>query len=198
MKTKITNLILFILTWNLTFGQLEYGIKAGVHLNASGNITEATSDLSSLASIEDNMTGYFIGSYVSLDLIFLYLRPELHFSYLNKNFDSLSLSQSRLEAPVSVGFKLLPVLSAFVGPSFQYNFEPNIEGVSFTSIEQNASIGIHMGLRAHLGPINADVRFDRGISPNELSLIEQNGIPISGRIDTRSNVWSLGLSYRFN
>ncbi len=198
MKTKITILILFILTWNLTFGQLEYGIKAGVHLNASGNITEATSDLSSLTSIEENMTGYFIGSYVSLDLIFLYLRPELHFSYLNKDFDSLSLSQSRLEAPISVGFKLLPVLSAFVGPTLQYNFEPNIEEVTFTSIEQNASIGIHMGLRVHLGPINTDVRFDRGINPNELSLIEQNGIPISGRIDTRSNVWSLGLSYRFN
>ena len=88
--------------------------------------------------------------------------------------------------------------SVFAGPTLQYNFDPNIEEVTFTSIEQNASIGVHMGLRAHLGPINADVRFDRGISPNELSLIEQNGIPISGRIDTRSNVWSLGLSYRFN
>ena len=57
-------------------------------------------------------------------------------------------------------------------------------------------MGIHFGLRAHLGPLNADLRFDRGINENELSLLEQNGVPISGRIDTRSNVWSIGLSYK--
>ena len=69
--------------------------------------------------------------------------------------------------------------------------------MTFTAIEQNTSIGLHLGVRAHLGPLNADVRFDRGINPNELTLLEQNGIPISGRVDTRSNTWSLGLSYRF-
>ena len=47
-------------------------------------------------------------------------------------------------------------------------------------------MGIHFGLRAHLGPLNADLRFDHGINENELSLLEQNGVPISGRIDTRS------------
>ena len=66
--------------------------------------------------------------------------------------DSLSLSQSRLEAPISLGFKLLPFLSVFSGPTLQYNFEPNIEDVTFSNIEKNISIGIHMGLRVHLGP----------------------------------------------
>ncbi len=194
-KTALFLSLLFF--FNLTFAQFEYGVKAGIHLSASGSITDATSDLASLGEIEENMTGYFIGSYVSLDLAFLYLRPELQFSYLNTNFDSLSLTQSRLEAPVSLGFKVLPILSVFAGPTLQYNFEPSIEDVTFTAIEQNTSIGLHLGVRAHLGPLNADVRFDRGINPNELTLLEQNGIPISGRVDTRSNTWSLGLSYRF-
>ena len=36
-----------------------------------------------------------------------------------------------------------------------------------------------------------------GITPNELVLIEQRGIPISGNVDTRDRLWSLGLSYKF-
>ena len=106
------------------------------------------------------------------------------------------MSQSKLEAPVSLGFKLLPIISVFSGPTLQYNFEPEIENFSLSAIEQKTSLGIHFGLRAHLGPLNADLRFDRGINENELSLLEQSGVPISGRIDTRSNVWSIGLSYK--
>ena len=190
--------IIFTLIFSaFAFGQFEFGAKAGINVSASGDITGLNSDFSSVTNIKENMTGYFIGSYVSLDVLFLYLRPEIQFSYLNTNFDSLSLSQSRLEAPISLGFKLLPFLSVFSGPTLQYNFEPNIEDVTFSNIEKNTSIGIHMGLRVHLGLLNADIRFDRGITPNELVLIEQRGIPISGNVDTRDRLWSLGLSYKF-
>ena len=196
MKSIIVLILFIFIIPFKTLGQLNYGLKAGVNLNASGDITSASSDLSSLALINENKNGYFFGGYVSFKLIFLYIRPELQFSYLNSTFESISLSQSRLEAPISLGFKLLPVVSIFSGPTLQYSFEPKIEDFSFTNIEQNTSLGIHFGLRAHLGPINADVRFDRGINENELMLLEQNGIPVSGRIDTRSNVWSIGLSYK--
>ena len=190
--------IIFTLIFSaFAFGQFEFGAKAGINVSASGDITGLNSDFSSVTNIKENMTGYFIGSYVSLDVLFLYLRPEIQFSYLNTNFDSLSLSQSRLEAPISLGFKILPFLSVFSGPTLQYNFEPNIEDVTFSNIEKNTSIGIHMGLRVHLGSLNADIRFDRGITPNELVLIEQRGIPISGNVDTRDRLWSLGLSYKF-
>ena len=194
---KKISIIFTLIISTFAFGQFEFGAKAGINVSASGDITGLNSDFSSVTNIKENMTGYFIGSYVSLDVLFLYLRPEIQFSYLNTNFDSLSLSQSRLEAPISLGFKLLPFLSVFSGPTLQYNFEPNIEDVTFSNIEKNTSIGIHMGLRVHLGLLNADIRFDRGITPNELILIEQRGIPISGNVDTRDRLWSLGLSYKF-
>lgn len=193
---KIITLSCFFFSF-LTYGQLKYGAKAGVMLNASGSIMNAASDLSSIETINENTIGYFIGGFASIDLLFLYVRPELQFSYLDKNFDSLSLSQSRLEAPISVGYKLLPILSVFGGPTLRYNFEPEIENVSISSIEDQTTLGLHIGVRAHLGPLNADIRFDRGLNPNEVSLLENNGIPTSGRIDTRVSVWSLGLSYSF-
>ena len=197
MSFKFCTLLFILFFTTISFGQFEYGVKGGININYSGKITNAHSDLTSLENITENMKGYFIGSYLSIDLFFLYLRPEVQFTYLNKNFRSLSLSQSRIEAPISVGYKFLPILSCFMGPTFQYNYEPKIENISLSEMEKNASVGIHIGVRIHLGPINADARFDRGISPNELNFLEQNGVPISGKIDNRSELWSLGISYRF-
>ena len=197
MSLKKILLLASLLFSFLTYGQFKYGAKAGVLMNASGSITNAPEDLSSIENVKENTIGYFIGSFASVDLLLFYIRPELQFSYLNKNFDGLSLSQSRLEAPISLGYKFLPVLSAFGGPSFRYNFEPKIENVSISSIEDQTTLGLHLGVRLHLGPLNADVRFDRGLNPNEIDLLENNGIPTTGKIDTRVSVWSLGLSYNF-
>ena len=112
MKLIISTFLIFLISFK-SFCQLNYGIKAGISLNASGDITGASSDLSSLALINENKNGYFFGGYASLNLFFLYLRPELQFSYLNSTFESISLSQSKLEAPISLGLKLLPVISFF-------------------------------------------------------------------------------------
>jgi hypothetical protein len=45
-KTALFLSLLFF--FNLTFAQFEYGVKAGIHLSASGSITDATTDLASL------------------------------------------------------------------------------------------------------------------------------------------------------
>ena len=134
---KKISIIFTLIISAFAFGQFEFGAKAGINVSASGDITGLNSDFSYVTNIKENMTGYFIGSYISLDVLFLYLRPEIQFSYLNTNFDSLSLSQSLFEAPISLGFKLLPFLSVFSGPTLQYNFEPNIEDVTFSNIEKN-------------------------------------------------------------
>ena len=47
----------------------------------------------------------------------LYLRPELHYSEFK---DNLKVTQSRIEAPISLGLKILPILSGFAGPTLRY------------------------------------------------------------------------------
>ncbi|MFL2601104.1 MAG: hypothetical protein ACJ0PU_03110, partial [Flavobacteriaceae bacterium] len=86
--------------------------------------------------------------------------------------------------------------SAFGGPNLQYNFNPKTDEIIISEIQQNADLGIHLGIRLHLGPLNADIRYDRGLNPNELSLLEKNNIPINGTVDLQSNIWSIGISYK--
>ena len=133
-----------ILTSTVSFAQLEYGIKGGINISASGQIKNAVIDLTSAENLKENLTGYFIGGYASLKLLFLYIRPEFQFSLLNRNFNSLKLNQSRLEIPVSLGYKFIPILSAFGGPNFQYNFNPKIDEVSLSEIQQNSDLGLHV------------------------------------------------------
>jgi len=185
-----------ILTSTVSFAQLEYGIKGGINITASGQIENAIIDLTSAENLKENLTGYFIGGYASLKLLFLYIRPEFQFSLLNRNFNSLKLNQSRLEIPVSLGYKFIPILSAFGGPNFQYNFNPKIDEVSLSEIQKNSDLGLHVGIRLHLGPLNTDIRYDRGLNSNELSLLEKNNIPTFGTVDLQSNIWSIGFSYK--
>ena len=196
MYTKIIIFFFLFLFSNFIYSQFDYGIKAGFQTNSSGDFENTTNEITSLNYLKKNTSGYFLGTYVSLDLAFFYFRPEIQFSYLNQNFESFTLSQSRLEAPLSLGFKLLPLVSTFAGPTFHLNFNPKIENISLSSLEKETSIGIHLGIRLHLGRINADIRYDRGLNANESTLLEQNGLNIFEKIDLRPNIWSLGLSYR--
>jgi len=185
-----------ILTSTISFAQLEYGIKGGINVTASGQIENAFIDLTSSENLKENLTGYFIGGYASLKLLFLYIRPEFQFSLQNRNFNSLKLNQSKLEIPFSLGYKFIPILSVFGGPNFQYNFNPKIDRVNLSEIQNNTDLGLHLGIRLHLGPLNADIRYDRGLKSNELSLLEKNNIPIVGTVDLQSNIWSIGFSYK--
>ena len=187
---------LIILTSTVGFSQFEYGIKGGINITAPGQIKDAIIDLSSNDNINENLTGYFFGGYSSLKLFFFYIRPEFQLSLQNRIFNSLKLNQSKLEIPVSLGYKLIPILSAFGGPNFQYNFNPKINEVSLSEIQQNTDLGLHVGIRLHLGPLNADIRYDRGLNSNEISLLEKNNIPIVGNVDLQSNIWSIGFSYK--
>jgi hypothetical protein len=126
----------------------------------------------------------------------LYVRPELHFTKYNTNFDNITVGQSRIEAPVSLGFKLLPVLSGFAGPTFRYQLAGDASDYSIDNVTNNATLGIHFGVRAHFGKLGVDVRYDRGITEEESTILSSNNLNV-GTIDNRPNLLSLGISYAF-
>jgi len=128
-------------------------------------------------------------------LLKLYVRPELHFSKFGITFDNITVGQSRLELPVSLGIKFLPILSAFGGLSYRLDLG-NTGDFSLESISGDSSAGIHFGVRIHLGKFGIDARIERGISENEANLLSNNNINI-GKIDNRSTQASLGISLAF-
>lgn len=190
-------LILFtVLFAQLTFSQFSYGIKAGLNYDSLGELTntELATNLQANAK-----TGFHVGLYSNINLLLFYLRPELQFSKSESSFgDDGSISLHKIEAPVLVGYKILGPLSVFVGPSFQYILSEETSNLSLGEIEKNFTVGLQVGTRFKLGRLGIGVRFERGFTDNEVTLLGANNIDVNGRIDTRAKQWVLSASYKLD
>ena len=99
------------------------------------------------------------------------------------------MGQSRLEAPVSLGLKLLPILSAFAGPSYRYNlgtqeiFTETLTSESTWPSPRGTDSSRKFGI---------DARIERGLSENEAQLLSANNVNI-GTVDNRATQASLGF-----
>ena len=170
---------------------IKFGVKAGVNLNTSGDIDEIISSNSSLADIDGNRNGFNVGIYSEIKLLMLYLRPELHYSEFK---DNLKVTQSRIEAPISLGLKVLPILSGFAGPTLRYEMTSDDK---LPTGPEDLTVGIHFGARLHLGKLGLDVRYDQGLSEDILKAAGVGSSSIPVELDNSPGLISLGLSYAF-
>ena len=86
----------------------------------------------------------------------------------------------------------------FAGPSIQFVLgnDFDIKQVALTDLEKNTTIGFQFGAGLNLGRLGLDVRFERGLSPNQISLINNNITSVSESfIDTRPTQVIFALSY---
>ena len=171
---------------------IKFGVKAGLNLNTSGDIYEIISSNPSLPDLDldGNLNGFNVGIYSEIKLLMLYLRPELNYT---KFKDNLKMTQSRIEAPISLGLKVLPILSGFAGPTLRY--ERKTDDLFPTGTEY-LTVGIHFGARLHLGKLGLDVRYDQGVS-EEMLFGGEGSTSIPATLDNSPGLVSLGLSYAF-
>ncbi|MDA8871275.1 hypothetical protein N9V25_01955 [Flavobacteriaceae bacterium] len=196
MKNYLYVLLMSFALTTIQSQGLEYGLKAGLNLNSSGDITNILDEYSSIGQTKEAINGFNFGVFLQLKLAMLYLRPEIHFSKFETSYDALTVGKSRLEAPVSVGFKFLPFLSAFAGPTYRYGLSGKNDDYTIESLKGESTLGLHLGARLHLGKLGIDARIERGISENEVKLLSDRNVNI-GTIDQRTTVLSVGLSYAF-
>lgn len=174
----------------------DIGWKAGLNFNSSGKIKNLTDEFKNVQDAKNAIIGFNVGLYTKIKLPFLYLSPEVYYSKFYTSYETLTVGKSRLEAPVSVGFKLLPVLSVFGGPTYRYDLNTKHQEYTVEHLKGNSTLGIHFGSRLHLGKFGIDVRIEKGISENESHILNANNINI-GTIDNRQANASLGISYSF-
>jgi len=106
---------------------------------------------------------------------------------------------SKLDIPLLVGGKVIGPLHVFGGPAFQYILDTEFDGISIDSVENDFTVGLHLGVGVTLGGIGIDLRYERGFSENEARFINTNitSVPQS-RLDTRPDQLILSLSINLN
>ena len=192
MKKIIIVLLLAGFTKVYAQEPVKFGVKAGLNLNTSGDIYEIISSNPSLPDLDldGNLNGFNVGIYSEIKLLMLYLRPELNYT---KFKDNLKMTQSRIEAPISLGLKVLPILSGFAGPTLRYEMKKDD---LFQTSTKDLTVGIHFGARLHLGKLGLDVRYDQGVS-EEMLFGGVGSTSIPATFDNSPGLVSLGLSYAF-
>lgn len=192
--TQFTFVLLFLLCFTPLFAQLSFGVKGGVNYDSFGELN--STDLSIENFQSDAKTGFHIGVYGNLDLLTFYLRPELQFSQSVSQFnDNETIALNKLEAPVLLGYKILGPLSVFAGPSFQYILNEKGTDVSLGELKENFTVGLQLGTRLKLGRFGLGIRFERGFTDNEVIILGNNDVDITGRVDTRAKQWIISASY---
>lgn len=202
MKTleKINNAlkqksILFILVFGIGTILIQaqsgsgFGIKGGLNYNGNGDYFES---ITANAENPDRNIGYHVGIFGKIGNS-IYAKPELVYTSTKSSYSSDEFSLKKIDIPVLVGVKILGPLSVFGGPSFQYILNSKFEGVSIDDIDSKSSMGINFGIGLNLDKVGIDLRYERGLSDNEASFLNNNNIDTS-RIETRPSQLIVSLS----
>jgi len=178
-----------------------FGLKAGLNYNQNGDlIGSVTNAGGDILEGSEGRAGFHVGVFGKIDLLKLYIRPELFFTQTKSSYDlngeENDLDISKLDLPVLVGFKVIGPLHVFAGPAFQYILNNDLGDLELSDVENDFSVGVHLGIGVSLGRLGLDVRYERGFSDNEAIFIGNNITDISGRVDSRPEQIIFSVSVR--
>lgn len=190
-------IFLILFTQNL-IAQLEFGVKLGASFPSDTKLLTILQENNRIETLENRVSGLQLGVYGQFELSSIFVRPELHYSNTQLKFKNFNYSQGMLEMPVSVGLKLLPIVSIYLGPTAQYRLSEKIKDLAFfDEVKKESTITFHFGTRIHLGNLGIGLRYERPFSNNEIKVIENNlALPL-GTFDNRPKQILLDLSFRF-
>ena len=195
MKKSLLAVVLAVIC-TTTFAQSDsgFGIKAGLNYNGNGDYLE-----SALAAAEDpdRNVGFHFGVFYKLGGGKIFVKPELVYTKTKSDYSDGDFDLSKIDLPALVGIKIIGPLHLFAGPDFQYILNTEFDGIDIDDIENDFTVGMHIGVGVNLGRIGADIRYERGLSDNEATFINTNisSLPES-RIDTRPDQVILSVSVK--
>ncbi|TPN85326.1 porin family protein [Aquimarina algicola] len=173
--------------------KLALGVKAGLNYGDNGEIEIA--DVSRISA--DDRVGYHVGLFLRGKLTDnLYLKPELQYTVNNSTYEvngqDLDYNVKKLDLPILLGVNLIGPVHVFGGPALQYIVENDLDDVRLRDVKNDFTVGLQFGAGLQLGRINADIRYERGLSKNRAESIDEDI-----RVDSRPNQFILSLGVDF-
>ncbi len=193
--------ILLALSISLIYAQdddkFSFGFTAGFNYNSNGEyVTNGGFTGISEQFKSKKKTGYHGGIYLEYNFNSMYVRPEVLYTKDKSAYDEIVFDQTKIKVPVMVGFDIFKGISIFVGPSFQYVLENELEGfdVNEIDLEQDLAVNFQAGLALKLfGQVRLDIRYEKGLSDNILT-IRQDTNGILNTLNTKPEQIVLSLS----
>ena len=167
-----------------------FGIKGGLNYGGTGDYFESTEQ--AYKDPKGNV-GYHLGIFGQVGQK-VYLRPELIYTKTKSDYENNSLDMSKLDLPVLLGINVIGPLKVFAGPAFQYILDTDYDGITIGDVENDFTVGLNIGAGLSFGNFGIDLRYERGFSNNEITVVE--GAFSNDRIDTRPDQLILSASLK--
>ena len=179
--------------------KLSFGITAGLNYNSNGEyVTEGTGTAIVEQFKSEKKTGYHGGIYIQYRFNGMYFRPEVLYTKTKSVYASTDFDQTKVEAPLLIGFDIIKPVSIFIGPSFQYVLLNEFEDVDVDNIDVQSDLAVNFqaGLAIQLhSQIRVDIRYEKGVSNNILK-IKNDTDAVIGSLDTKPEQIILSVSLR--
>lgn len=207
IKTILTAVFMAFTAIGFSQGYSGVGIKAGLNYSQNGDLkSDVNGAVDDILSGASQKTGYHIGIYKKIDLPMVYLRPEIILTSTSSEYNientAAIFERSKIDLPIMVGYKLLGPLHVFAGPAFQYvlkdTFNDGLQDFELSDLDKNITLGMQLGVGFNLNKIGIDIRLERGLTPNELHLVNTKITDVNDRIDSRPRQLIFSLSYNLN
>lgn len=206
MKKVFVTLLTLTLCSTLSFAQkIDWGAKAGLNYNFGGDLSEIISEVGNTAENvlagADSKAGFHLGLWTKVDVLGIYVRPELIYTQLNNSYNNTTegvdtdFKTNKIDIPILIGAKVAGPLHVFAGPSFQYITNSDFSQNEFQNVStKDFTVGLQIGTGVELGRLGIDVRWEKGFSNDA----DGQFVDTDFRVDNRPNQIIFGLSYRFN
>ena len=192
-KTIFTAMLAFVSCVAFAQNNSGFGIKGGINYGANGDYFDSAEQA---YKNPDSNVGYHLGIFGKIGDR-LYFRPELIYTKTKSDYENNSLDMSKIDAPLLLGINIIGPLNVFAGPSLQYILDADYSGVTFGDVQNDFTVGLNIGAGLSIGNFGIDLRYERGFTENEVTVIDANrGSFIGDRIDTRPDQLILSLSIK--
>lgn len=187
---KITLTLLVLLTISVSsFAQSNsgWGIKGGLNYNSNGKYFK---DAELVLSDPLNNWGYNLGLFGKLEVGPLFIRPELVYTQLNSEINSVQFRTERLDVPVLVGLNILgPVVSVFAGPALHYTIEDDLKSFGYDKY----NMGYQFGIGLNFNRLGLDLRYERELNDQNINIDNV----FTGEGDFKYQQITLNMSIKF-
>ncbi|UZD22518.1 PorT family protein [Algoriphagus halophytocola] len=190
------NLLIILFVFGLTiqaFAQHKgsgFGLKAGANYNTSGKYFQ---DAGAIWEEPGGSVGYQFGAFYKFASYDIFLRPELLYTHNKFETGMGEVSYDRLDAPVMVGLHMFKIFSLVGGPSFHYALKERFPEALGVDSGSKVDFGYQFGLGINIGPAGLDLRYERVLNDQKITLDE-----VLKRKDSfKSEQVILALSFQF-
>ncbi len=198
-KPLILVLLLFLCSFAYT-QEYGVGIKGGLNYYTIGDIvtvgSNAQGPVAGLIFEPVKDIGYQFGAFLNVAFNKFYIRPEINFVTNKNNYDfplqTSHWAASKINVPLLLGYKIYDPISIYIGPSFSFFNEMNLDGANNSTGEspinysKNAS-NLMFGIQVEFKRFGVDLRYELSLKE---TVEERQDIHNSGYGVNQADIYS--------